>query len=151
MKISSTAFNNGGPIPKKYTCDGDPPSGGINPPLEISGVPEQARSLVLIVDDPDAASGNWTHWVVWNIPPGTTSIQENSVPGQAVQGKTSFGRNIYEGPCPPSGTHHYYFHLYALPTELNISAFADAQALHKEIDGMTIAEADWMGEYAKQS
>jgi Raf kinase inhibitor-like YbhB/YbcL family protein len=149
MKIFSPAFTNGGPIPKKYTCDGDPKNGGINPPLEISYVPEQAQSLVLILEDPDAPGGTWIHWVLWNFSPGVTSIPENSVPQGAVLGKTSSGNNFYEGPCPPSGTHHYYFRLYALPTILNLSSFADTSAVHKEIDGITIAEAEWMGTYSK--
>ena len=104
MIIKSPIFLNNATIPSKYTCDGD----NINPPFEIKNIPKGTKSLVLIVDDPDAAGGTWTHWTLWNIDPGTSEIQENSIPSGASAGKTSYGRSKYDGPCPPSGTHHYF-------------------------------------------
>lgn len=145
MTITSPAFLEGQPIPKKYTCD----DAGVNPPLAIAGVPAGARSLALILDDPDAPGSTWTHWVVWNIDPGTTSIAENSVPVGAMVGQASSGQNVYGGPCPPSGTHHYYFHLYALPLKLNVSSFSDAAVLHRAMDGNIIGEAELMGTYSR--
>lgn len=145
MTISSPAFAQGQPIPKKYSCDDQ----GINPPLSIGNVPPGAQSLVLILDDPDAPGGTWTHWIVWNINPSTTAIAENAVPTGATVGQASSGQNAYGGPCPPSGTHHYYFHLYALPIKLSISSFSDVAALHKAMDGNVIGEAELMGTYSR--
>lgn len=145
MTIASPVFGQGQPIPTKYTCDGD----GVNPPLQIGNVPAQAQSLALIVDDPDAPGGTWTHWLLWNIPPTVTSIGENSVPPGAVQGQASSGQNAFGAPCPPNGIHHYYFYLYALPEKLSISSFSDAAALRKAIGGMAIAEAELMGTYGR--
>ncbi len=145
MTISSPAFAQGQAIPKKYTCD----DAGINPPLNISSVPQEAQSLVLIMDDPDAPGGTWTHWIVWNILPSVTSIAENSVPPGAIVGQGSSGQNVYGGPCPPSGMHRYYFRLYALPLKLSISSFSDVAALRKAMDGYIIAEAELMGTYSR--
>ena len=114
MKISSPVFPHLGMIPPKYTCDGE----NVSPPLNLLEVPEQAQSLVLIVDDPDAQMGTWDHWVLWNIKPQTTLIEENRVPEGAVQGMNSFGFPKYGGPCPPSGVHRYFFKLYALDIKL---------------------------------
>ena len=113
----SSVFSNNETIPKKYTCDGD----DINPELAIKGVPEEAKSLVLIMDDPDAPVGTWDHWIVFNIPV-TAKIEENSIPG--TEGVNSFRRQSYGGPCPPSGTHRYFFKFYALDTELDLGSNA---------------------------
>lgn len=95
LNVTSSSFGSSQLIPKKYTCDGD----DVNPPLSIGGVSEETKSLVLVVDDPDAPMGTWVHWVVWNIPP-TDRIEENTVPG--VEGLNDFGKHSYGGPCPPS-------------------------------------------------
>lgn len=116
MKISSPAFENNGLIPKRYTCDGE----NINPPLYFEEVPPEAKSLVLIVDDPDAPRGTFLHWLVFNIPPETKLIEENSLPAGAKLGRNDFGSLNYGGPCPPSGIHRYYFKLYALDTILDL-------------------------------
>jgi len=116
MKIASSAFENKQMIPQKYTCDGE----NINPPLQITEVPSNTQSLVLIVDDPDAPSGDWVHWLVWNINPETKLITENESPQGAIQGTNDFGKQNYGGPCPPSGIHHYQFKIYALDTTLNL-------------------------------
>lgn len=145
MKISTPAFQDGGTIPKQYTCDGT----NVNPPLVIEGVPTQAKSLVLLVDDPDAPRGTWNHWLVWNIDPGTRDMKENTVPPHAVQGTTDFGTAKYGGPCPPSGTHRYYFRLYALDTSLNLPATTKRAALDQALKGHVVGEAVVMGRYAR--
>ena len=144
LTITSTAFENNKDFPSRYTCDGK----DINPPLSIVGVPEGTQTLVLIVDDPDAPVGVWDHWVVWNIPAETTSIAEDSVPG--VQGKNSWGRNDYGGPCPPSGTHRYYFKLYALDTKLDLDTASDKKAVEAAMKGHVLEEAELMASYSKQ-
>src|SRR3989338_8309084 len=116
MNLTSLAFQHQGKIPSKYTCDG----ADVNPPLAISDVPPNAKSLVLIMDDPDAlkpAGKVWDHWIVWNIDPNKNIIYDNTVPG--IQGVNSVGKNSYGGPRPPDGTHRYFFKLYALDTKLN--------------------------------
>ena len=110
MKIISEVFENKQMIPQKYTCDGE----NINPPLQITDIPSNTESLVLIVDDPDAPSGDWIHWLVWNINPQTKEIMEDSVPENAVVGTNDFKKMEYDGPCPPSGTHRYVFKVLAL-------------------------------------
>jgi len=147
MTISTPAFKNGENIPAKYTCDGD----NINPLLEISGVPAGAKSLVLIMDDPDSPSGTWLHWLVWNIDPATTEIPENSVPAGAVQGATSFGDIGYGGPCPHSGEHRYFFRLYALDFGLDLPAGTERPDLERAIAGHILAQAELMGTYRRQN
>lgn len=142
MEIKSPAFGPNQNIPAKYTCDGE----GVNPPLEIAGVPEGAQSLVLIMDDPDAA-GTWVHWTLWNIDPATKVIEENSVPSKAIQGQTSSGQNQYGGPCPPSGTHRYIFKLYALDTKLNLPSYSTADNLTAALQGRILAESELTGLY----
>ena len=122
MKITSSAFQEGGNIPSKFTCDGSDTS----PPLQITGVPSEAKSLVLIADDPDAPSGLFTHWLVWNIPPQTNSIAEGSAP-KGVQGTNDFGKSGYKGPCPPPGTHRYSFKIFALDRELDLRVWCKAE------------------------
>ena len=114
MKLASPAFAHNAIIPQKYTCQGK----DISPPLTISEIPEGTVSLALITDDPDAPMGTWDHWLIWNIKP-TAEIKEDSAPG--TQGENSWGRNDYGGPCPPSGTHRYFFKLYALDSQLDLA------------------------------
>lgn len=145
MKITSTAFTDSTSIPLKYTCQGD----NINPELKIEGVPENAKSLALIMDDPDAPMGTWVHWVVWNISPDITTIPQNSVPAESIEGITSFGKSGYGGPCPPKGVHRYYFKLYALNDKLNIPKNSNKEDLLKAMDGKIIQQAELMGTYIK--
>jgi Raf kinase inhibitor-like YbhB/YbcL family protein len=146
MEISSRSFSEGGTIPARYTCDG----GDVNPPLIIGNVPEKAQSLALIMDDPDAPVGTWVHWVVWNMAPANGEIPENSAPGGAVQGRNSWGQNRFGGPCPPSGSHRYFFKLFALDTLLTIHASADKGQLEKAMHGHILAEAHCMGTYKRR-
>jgi Raf kinase inhibitor-like YbhB/YbcL family protein len=143
MKITSPAFNHNEALPAKYTCDGE----GVNPPLSIADVPKNAKSLVLIFRDPDAPSGDFVHWTVWNIDPGLTEIAEKSAPG--VEGITSYGKSGYGLPCPPSGTHRYTFHLYALDTLLDISPRIDASQLEKAMKGHILDKAELVGLYSR--
>jgi len=145
MNLESPVFSNNGNIPSKYSCRGE----NINPPLKISGVPQKAKSLVLIVDDPDAPRGTWVHWTVWNISPKTIEIQEDSVPEGAVEGMTDFGKPGYGGPCPPSGTHHYFFKLFALNTTLDISSSSRIQDLEKAMAGHILDKAQLIGLYSR--
>ncbi len=145
MRLGSPAFNNGGNIPVTYTCDGE----GISPPLVISDVPDNAKSLALIMEDPDASSGTFIHWLLWNIPPKTTMINE----GESVvypQGKTSARRPGYVGPCPPSGPHHYYFTLYALDSMLLLKPGAEKKDLEKMMAGHQITDAQLLGMYQRK-
>ncbi|MDZ4209610.1 MAG: YbhB/YbcL family Raf kinase inhibitor-like protein, partial [Candidatus Curtissbacteria bacterium] len=142
MKITSAAFENNAKIPSKYTCDGE----NINPPLSFSGVPANAKSLVLIMDDPDAPNGTWVHWMVFNINPKINEISENSLPKDGIEGVTSFGKKGYGGACPPSGTHRYFFKLYALDTILNLTN-PNKAALEKEIQDHIIEKAELIGLY----
>lgn len=144
MKITSSAFENNGNILSKYTCDGE----GVNPPLSFSEIPATAQSLVLIVDDPDAPSGTFVHWTVWNIDPKTTGIAENSIPAGATQGMTSYGKEGYGVPCPPTGVHRYFFKLYALDTKLYLPAVR-ADSLEKAMIGHTLAQAEIIGLYSR--
>lgn len=143
LLISSPAFRYGDDIPDTYTCDGE----NINPPLRIGGVPKEAKSLVLVVDDPDAPGGTFDHWVVWNIPPGQREIRPGDVPGKT--GRNSRQRNDYIGPCPPGGLHHYYFKLYALDTMLNLDDRADKKTVEEAMDGHILATGKLMGVYAR--
>src|SRR6267378_3425141 len=118
MKITSSAFQQGANIPSKFSCDG----ADTSPPLQIQEIPPAAKSLVLIVDDPDAPSGLFTHWIVWNIEPATAQIDENNSPVGAMKGTNDFGKSGYGGPCPPSGTHRYFFKLIALDQKLSLKA-----------------------------
>ena len=141
--VTSTAFENNGAIPSKYTCDGD----DVNPPLDIGGLPGGTKSLVLIVDDPDAPRGTWDHWVVWNIAP-TERIEENSVPG--VEGLNDFQRHSYGGPCPPSGTHRYFFKVYALDVQLNLGAESRKRDVEKAMEGHALATGELVGRYRRR-
>ena len=138
LKITSPAFKQNETVPVPYTCAGE----DISPPLEISGIPPEAKTLALIVDDPDAPMGTWVHWVVYNIPP-LNVIAEQSVPGR--QALNSFGNLSYGGPCPPSGTHRYFFKLYALDTELVPSPKWTKADVLKAMKGHVLAEAELVG------
>lgn len=146
MKIKSSAFEENGIIPKKYTCDGE----DVNPPLSFEDIPEETKSLALIVDDPDAPAKVWTHWVVFNIPPTTTEIGENSVPEGAIQGKNDFGKVEYGGPCPPPGpAHRYRFKIYGLDIELDLEEGASKQAVEQAMEGHILAQGILVGKYGR--
>ena len=146
MKIESSSFSQNSLIPAKYTCDGE----NINPPLRVTGVPEGTTSLALIVDDPDAVNGTWTHWTVWNISPDTTEIEEGTIPLDGIEGDTSFGEPGYGGPCPPSGEHRYFFKLYALNTMLDLESGASRAELEKAMEGHVDDTAQLVGLYSRE-
>jgi Raf kinase inhibitor-like YbhB/YbcL family protein len=125
VTVTAPAFAEGKPIPAQYAYKGK----NISPELRIRNVPADAKSLVLIVFDPDSPTGLWTHWLVWNIPAKTTVIAKGKVPAGAVQGKNSFGNNRYDGPVHPSGTHRYFFRIYALSTVLSVPAGSNRDAI----------------------
>jgi Raf kinase inhibitor-like YbhB/YbcL family protein len=142
MKISSPAFGTNQKIPKKYTCDGE----DISPSLMIDEIPEGTETLALIVDDPDAPAGTWVHWVVFNIPV-TNRIEEGEVTGN--QGINDFRKERYGGPCPPSGTHRYFFKLYALDQELGLSEGASRRDVEAAMGGHILAQAELIGLYER--
>ncbi len=146
IKIASPAFKHKDYMPSKYTCDGM----DVNPPLRIENIPPEAKSLALIVDDPDAPRGTWVHWVVWNIDSGTREIKENSVPAGARQGVNDFGKRHYGGPCPPSGTHRYFFKLYAIDTTLAIGPDTTKAVLEAAMKGHILAQAEIVGLYRRK-
>src|SRR5437016_10315757 len=143
MKITSSAFQEGGTIPEKFSKNGQ----NVSPELRIEGTPAEAKSLALIVDDPDAPVGLFTHWLVWNIDPKTTQIAENSVPKSAVQGTNDFPNLGYGGPQPPSGTHRYYFKIFALDQTLDLPSGAKRRELDKAMSGHVIAQGQLVGRY----
>lgn len=145
MKITSSAFQNNAKIPSKYTCDGE----NVNPPLEFVDVPSNAKSLALIVDDPDAPSKTWVHWVVYNIGTKTSEVKENSAPEDGIEGITDFGKPGYGGPCPPSGVHRYFFKLYALDTTLDLPQNATKQMVEEKMKGHTLDKAELIGLYSR--
>jgi hypothetical protein len=142
LVVKSPVFENNQLIPAKYTCDGD----DVNPPLTIEGMPEGTKSLILIVDDPDATTGTFNHWVVWNIPP-TSKIEENTVPG--AEGLSSYRKHAYGGPCPPYGTHRYFFKVYALDTKLGLSANSAKKDVEKAMERHVFAEGELVGLYRR--
>ncbi len=153
LTITSPAFEPGGTIPAKYTCNGDDGS----PVLEWSAPPKGTQSLALIMDDPDAPIGTWVHWVVYNLPPDATGLAEGAsqakasafnLPVGAIQGKSSFGRGDYGGPCPPSGTHRYFFKLYAIDKPIT-SPGLDKAALLEAMQGHVLATGELFGTYTK--
>lgn len=144
MKIKSV-FEDGERIPAKYTCDGM----NVSPPLEFIGVPKDAKSLILVVDDLDSPSKIWSHWVLWNIPSGTIFIRENSVPKGAVEGTNDFGNIGYGGPCPHSGTHRYQFKLFALDVLLNLASGSPKSEVESAMKGKIIASAVLTGVYSR--
>jgi Raf kinase inhibitor-like YbhB/YbcL family protein len=146
MKITSSAFQDGGNIPSKFTCDGSDRS----PALRIEQTPVEAKSLALIVDDPDAPSRLFTHWIAWNIDPKANDIAEGGAPSGAVQGKNDFGKAGYGGPCPPSGTHRYFFKIFALDRHLDLPAGAKRAQLDAAMKGHIIAQGELMGRYSRK-
>ena len=146
LQITSPVILHNGMIPSKFTCDG----ANVSPPLSISNIPEKTRSLALIVDDPDASVGTWVHWVVWNIAAGTKEIPENSVSPGAIQGTNDFGKQGYGGPCPPSGTHRYYFKLYALDAPLALKSGATKAQIEEAMKGHVLAQAELIGLYRRK-
>ena len=144
MKISSTAFAPGANIPAQYTCDG----ANTSPALQIQGVPAEAKSLVLIMDDPDAPTGLFTHWMVWNMDPKMGAIGEGGTPA-GTNGRNDFGENHYGGPCPPSGTHRYFFRILALDRKLDLAAGASRKQLDAAMKGHVVAQGELMGRYAR--
>ncbi len=151
MKISSSAFGHEEKIPSRYTCD----SQDVSPPLAWEQVPAEAKSLVLICDDPDAPMGTWVHWVFYDIPPSLAGLPEKIAPVErpdigGVQGKNDFGRPGYGGPCPPSGTHRYFFKLYALDTVLNLPPGRTKKQVLQAMEGHVLAEAVLMGTYSRR-
>lgn len=143
MKITSPAFAHNQSIPTKFTCQGE----DVNPALQIEGIPEGTQALALIMDDPDAPIGTWVHWVLYNINPTIDTIQENSIPG--VQGLNSFGKLNYGGPCPPSGTHRYFFKLYALDSMSDLVDPVTKESLEGAMKGSILAKAELIGFYKK--
>ncbi len=145
LTISSPAFKHNEHIPKKFTCDGS----DVSPQLLIGNIPAGTKSLALIVDDPDAPRGTWVHWVVWNISPDTKEIREGAVPSGALQGMNDFRQLDYGGPCPPSGTHRYFFKLYALDTLLSLGGGASKANLERAMEGHILARAELVGLYSR--
>jgi len=150
FQIKSTAFEHGGNIPKKYTCDG----ADVSPPLSWTSPPEATKSLALICDDPDAPMGTWVHWVLFDLPPNTRELPEGVstqeiLPDGSKQGTTDFGRVGYGGPCPPSGTHRYYFKLYALNANPDLRPGLTKEELLKAIEKNILAQAELMGRYQR--
>lgn len=149
MKLTSSAFTNGGKIPSVYTCDGK----NINPPLSLSDVPAQAKSLVLIMDDPDVPVSvrkdrMWVHWVVYDMPTTVKTIPENSTP-PGTPGKNTGGKLGYDGPCPPDREHRYFFKLYALDTLLKLPSGATKEQVEKAMAGHILASTELMGRYVR--
>ena len=151
INITSSAFEEGGLIPPKYTCDG----ADISPPLQWDTVSDGTKSIALISDDPDAPMGTWVHWVLFNLPPETRELPENihpdeNLPSGAIQGITDFRRIGYGGPCPPSGTHRYFFKIYALDTVLDLPSRAGKSDLVNAMEEHILAQGQLMGKYKRQ-
>jgi Raf kinase inhibitor-like YbhB/YbcL family protein len=144
LELSSPAFEADDIIPAKYTCDGE----GINPPLKIHNIPDDAETLALIVEDPDASGGTFDHWLMWNIQP-VDLIDENTIPG--ISGNNSAGKTGYHPPCPPNGIHRYYFHVYALDSELDLTPQSSKENLKQAMESHILAEGTIMGRYERQA
>ncbi len=144
MNLHSSAFSHKSFIPDEYTCKGR----NISPPLEILNPPSHVGSYVLIVDDPDAPAKTWVHWVVWNILPSVRIVAEGSIPEGGIEGMTDFGTRGYGGPCPPSGTHRYFFKLYALDTMLELPEASTKPDVVAAMDGHIITSAELVGLYS---
>ncbi|VUZ84536.1 putative kinase inhibitor protein [Candidatus Methylomirabilis lanthanidiphila] len=151
MELKSQVFQSGAMIPSNYTCDGQ----DVSPPLSWSDPPVGTISFALISDDPDAPMGTWVHWVIWNIPASTRVLEENfpktaSLPNGTKQGTTDFHRVGYGGPCPPSGTHRYFFKLYALDTTLNLPSSTTKKDLEQAMQGHILGQTELMGTYRRR-
>lgn len=148
MKLTSPAFDHNQEIPAQYTCDG----ANISPALAWSGAPSNTNGFALVVDDPDAPSKVWVHWIVFNIPDTTNHLNENTITGPFLLGSTDFdGKQGYGGPCPPKGTHRYQFTLYALDTLVDLHANATKQELLEAMQGHILEKATLIGTYQKQN
>lgn len=145
MKITSSAFQEGEAIPAKYSCKGE----NISPDLKIEGIPAEAKSLALIVDDPDAPVGTWTHFLLANIDPATTQIAENDLPQGAIMGKNSSGEAKYDGPCPPFGTHRYNFKVFALDNSPELQSGFSRKEFEEAMEGHILAQGQLMGKFSK--
>lgn len=150
LEIKSTAFENNGMIPAQFTRDGE----NVSPPLSWTGVPSGTKSFVLICDDPDAPVGDWVHWLAWNISPATLSLVEglstdSKLASGMQQGMTDYRTTGYDGPCPPSGTHRYFFKLYAIDTILELPPNVKKQGIEQAIKGHILEQAVLMGMYAR--
>jgi Raf kinase inhibitor-like YbhB/YbcL family protein len=145
ITVSSSAFQDGQPIPARFTCDGD----GDPPPLAWDHVPKDAEALALVVDDPDAPKGTFVHWVVLDMPVETTALDAGGVPSGAAQAKNSAGKASYYGPCPPSGTHHYRFTLYALSQRTGLSDGADVDEALDAVESSATAQGRLVGTYER--
>lgn len=148
MELKSPSFEEGGMIPKKHTCDGE----DISPPLNWTSVADGTKTIALICDDPDAPGGTWVHWVIFNIPADTRDLAENlppqkELPNGARQGINDFRKFGYGGPCPPGGTHRYYFKIYSLDTDLDLEAGATKAQLLQAMKGHVLGEGQLMGKY----
>jgi len=151
IKITSSAFAEGGLIRPKYTCDGV----DVSPPLQWDAIPEGTKSIALICDDPDAPMGTWVHWVLFNLPAETKELAENippdrTLPSGAKQGTSDFGRIGYGGPCPPSGTHRYFFKIYALDAEVGLEAGAGKRQLLGAMEGHILGQGQLIGKYKRR-
>ena len=146
MNLTSSAFAQGQPIPVKYSCKG----AGVSPALAWDEPPAGTQSFALLMDDPDAPSGTYDHWVLFNIPPETRALAEAIQPSAPiVVGRNSSGQSKYAGPCPPSGTHRYFFKLYALDTTLSLSPSAYKNAVLAALEGHILAQGELMGKFSK--
>ena len=143
--LESSAFEPGGPIPRRHSCEGE----DLSPPLSWSGAPDGTRSLALVVDDPDAPAGTFTHWLGWALDPGATGLDEGEA--APVEGRNDFGTSGYRGPCPPPGhgRHRYSFRLYALDSEPDLLPGASKRALERTLKGHTLATAELIGTYER--
>jgi Raf kinase inhibitor-like YbhB/YbcL family protein len=140
--VRSPAFEKGKLMPPKYTCD----NADVNPPLTIEGIPEKAQSLAIIMEDPDAPAGLYIHWVIWNIPP-TGTVEEKTAAG--TQGLNTSKKRGYHGPCPPSGTHRYFFRVYALDAKLNMNPLSEKEDLETAMQSHVLAQGELMGIYRR--
>lgn len=147
MKIKSSAFEHGDSIPSRYSRDGD----NFSPPLQFEGVPAEARSLVLIMDDPDAPRGTYTHWIVFNIDAHTSGFSENRLPDQVRLGLNDRDEPSYTGPRPPDGEHRYYFRLFALDEPLALPSGAQRREIERAMETHVVANAELMGRFAPQN
>lgn len=147
FRIQSPAFDHDSIIPSLYTCDGP----NISPPVSWTGAPPETKSLALIVDDPDAPRGDWVHWVVFNIPPETSGLEQDhrNLPPGAIQGSNDFGRREYGGPCPPGGEHRYFFKLYALDGPVNLKPGASKTDLLAAMEGHILRKTELIGRYQR--
>jgi Raf kinase inhibitor-like YbhB/YbcL family protein len=150
IKLTSAAFKEGQPIPRQYTCDGV----NVSPPLEWTGMPKTAKTIAIIADDPDAPSGTWVHWVVYDLPAENIGLVENlpateNLKAGGFQGANDFDKIGYGGPCPPSGTHRYFFKIYALDNYLSLKVGATKTLVEKAMEGHIVAQGQLMGTYQR--